>query len=46
MANIIRSSTYVSPKARIGIGVAILPYVSVGTNVTVSDGIMINMNAS
>jgi UDP-N-acetylbacillosamine N-acetyltransferase len=45
VVSIIHPSAYVSPTAKIGIGVAILPHASVGTNVTIADGCIVNMNA-
>lgn len=45
IASVVHSSAYISPKAIIGIGVAILPHTSIGTGVRIGDGSIINMNA-
>lgn len=45
VASIIHSSAYISPKAHIGAGVAVLPNASIGTRVEVGDGVIINIGA-
>lgn len=42
--SIIHPSAYVSPTVKIGIGVAVLPHASVGTNVKIGDGCIVSMN--
>jgi UDP-N-acetylbacillosamine N-acetyltransferase len=44
VVSIIHPSAYISPTAKIGIGVAILPHASVGTNVKICSGCIVNMN--
>ncbi len=45
VVSIIHPTAYVSPTVKIGVGVAILPNSSVGTNVILGDGCIVNMHA-
>lgn len=46
IATIIHPTAYVSPKAVIGKGSAILPHASVGTNAVLCYGVIVNMGAT
>ena len=45
LVTLIHRTAYVSPKANIGKGTAVLPNASVGTNAGIGKGCIINMNA-
>jgi len=45
VVSIIHPTAYVSPTVKIGLGVAILPNASVGTNVILADGCIVNMHS-
>ncbi len=45
IASIVHPSSYISVTAKMGIGVAVLPHASIGTNVIISDGCILNMNS-
>ena len=45
LATIIHPSAYISPKAKVGLGVAILPKAIVNTYSSIHDGVMVNSGA-
>ena len=45
IASIIHPSAYISPTSKLGEGIAVLPHASIGTNVEVGSGCIINMNS-
>ena len=45
VVSIIHPTAYISPTVKVGIGVAILPNASVGTNVVIGDGCIVNMHS-
>ena len=44
VVSVIHPTAYISPTAKIGVGVAILPNSSIGTNVILGDGCIVNMH--
>lgn len=45
VATLIHPTAYVSPKAAVGTGTAVLPMAMIGTDVTIREGCIINMGA-